>query len=279
MQVFLHYSLQNQHGDVLLSTRAEHGGSGRPQPFVLGRGRRMLRGMELGVMGACRQGWRERAAAQPKRHASKVAAGLIGWCRRDAPPSLCCAATPTAEMARGERAMLDIQPSYAFQHKDSGLAAPQGLRPEMAVAVDVTVGGWVDAVEQQGCSHVQDGLNVAPLAHSPPFLSPCKQLTHWYQSAGVKCVGESGDAFLRTLQPGQGWECPRPPFEVSLHAAARVASTSGRQQEGEPYFSTAGAEPLTCSLGAGSLPPGERRAWEVGGWVAGCMCMPGCMWL
>lgn len=50
--VFLHYSLQSEHGDVLLSTRAEHGGAGRPQPFVLGRGRRMLRGMELGVTGA-----------------------------------------------------------------------------------------------------------------------------------------------------------------------------------------------------------------------------------
>ena len=51
-QVFIHYSLSDASGDVLLSTRAEHGGAGRPQPFVLGRGRRMLRGMELGVMGA-----------------------------------------------------------------------------------------------------------------------------------------------------------------------------------------------------------------------------------
>ena len=51
VQVFLHYSLLNEHRDVLCSTHKEHGGSGRPQPFVIGRGRRMLRGMELGVQG------------------------------------------------------------------------------------------------------------------------------------------------------------------------------------------------------------------------------------
>jgi len=39
------------HKDVLASTQTAHGGSGHPQPFVLGKGRRMLRGMELGVMG------------------------------------------------------------------------------------------------------------------------------------------------------------------------------------------------------------------------------------
>jgi hypothetical protein len=44
----------NAHQDVLCSTHAEHGGSGRPQPFVVGHGRRMLRGMEQGVMGAPR---------------------------------------------------------------------------------------------------------------------------------------------------------------------------------------------------------------------------------
>lgn len=54
-QVFLHYSLLDEEREVLLSTRSEHGGSGCPQPFVLGRGRRMLRGMELAVLGASRE--------------------------------------------------------------------------------------------------------------------------------------------------------------------------------------------------------------------------------
>jgi hypothetical protein len=51
LQVFLHYSLLNEHRDVLCSTHKEHGGNGCPQPFVIGHGRRMLRGMELGVQG------------------------------------------------------------------------------------------------------------------------------------------------------------------------------------------------------------------------------------
>lgn len=86
------------------------------------------------------------------------------------------------------------------------------------------------------------------------------QLTHWYPAAGgaVKCLGSGNDAFMRTLRPGQGWESPRPPFEVSLHVEARAASTSGRQEEGQSYFSSADGEPLICSLGSGQLPPGER---------------------
>ena len=50
-QVFLHYSILNEHHDVLTSTLRQNGGSGQPQPFVIGHGRRMLRGMELGVLG------------------------------------------------------------------------------------------------------------------------------------------------------------------------------------------------------------------------------------
>ena len=49
-----------------------------------------------------------------------------------------------AEMRRGERAMLNIKPDYAFLHKDSGLPLPQGLRREAPVVADVTVsvGCW-----------------------------------------------------------------------------------------------------------------------------------------
>lgn len=36
----------------MASTFSGAGGSGRPQPFVLGKGARMLRGMELAVKGA-----------------------------------------------------------------------------------------------------------------------------------------------------------------------------------------------------------------------------------
>ncbi|EFN57340.1 hypothetical protein CHLNCDRAFT_142698 [Chlorella variabilis] len=175
--VFLHYSLLDEHRQVLRSTLHEHGGSGRPQPFVVGRGRRMLRGMELGVL----------------------------------------------EMRRGERAMLNIKPDYAFLHKDSGLPLPQGLRREAPVVADVT-------------------------------------LTSWYPGSSVKCVGPASDVFLRTLRPGQGWESPRLPFDVSLHINARTGSTTGRQDEGDSYFSSTNGEPLACPLGAGQLPPGVETA-------------------
>ena len=72
----------------------------------------------------------------------------------------------------------------------------------------------------------------------------------------MRCVGAASDVFLRTLQPGLGWETPRPPFEVQLHLEARAASTTGRPGEGQPYFSTSSGEPLACTLGAGQLPPG-----------------------
>jgi hypothetical protein len=42
-------------------------------------------------------------------------------------------------MTRGERAMLDLKPEYAFQHKDSGIPLPKGVRPEAPVVADVTV--------------------------------------------------------------------------------------------------------------------------------------------
>ena len=86
------------------------------------------------------------------------------------------------------------------------------------------------------------------------------QLTHWYPGSGVKCLGPNSDVFLRTLRAGHGWESPRPPFEVSLHINARTASTSGRQEEGRSYYSSVNGTPLSCSLGAGQLPPGEEAS-------------------
>lgn len=98
------------------------------------------------------------------------------------------------------------------------------------------------------------------LADRPgPGRLPSRQLTAWLPGAGVRCVGAASDVFLRTLQPGQGWETPRPPFEVQLHLEARTASTTGRPGEGQPYFSTSSGEPLACALGAGQLPPGGPR--------------------
>lgn len=57
-------------------------------------------------------------------------------------------------MTRGERAMLDLKPEYAFQHKDSGLPLPKGLRPEAPVVADVTVRPLLFAVQlTSACCH------------------------------------------------------------------------------------------------------------------------------
>jgi len=99
-----------------------------------------------------------------------------------------------------------------------------------------------------------------PIPTHPILCHPClEQLAHWEPGpAAARCVGTDSDIFLRTLRPGQGWECPRPPFEVTFHISARMPSTSGMREEGELYFQTVNGEPLTCSLGAGQLPPGEQ---------------------
>lgn len=48
---------------------------------------------------------------------------------------------PGADMCRGERAVLEVQPSYGFKHKDCRMRPPQGVRPEDPLQVDVTVRG------------------------------------------------------------------------------------------------------------------------------------------
>jgi hypothetical protein len=54
LQVYVHYSVLNEDGDVLYSTWAEEGGSGQPLAFVLGKGCRAPRAWELAVAGATR---------------------------------------------------------------------------------------------------------------------------------------------------------------------------------------------------------------------------------
>ncbi|GAB4824130.1 hypothetical protein N2152v2_011176 [Parachlorella kessleri] len=62
--VFLHLSFMSPSGAVASSTRSEHGGAGHPRPFVLGKGQRMPRGLELGVLAAVLPGRRTPAAAE-----------------------------------------------------------------------------------------------------------------------------------------------------------------------------------------------------------------------
>ena len=51
-QVYFHLSVRRQDGEMLQTTRADDGGTGVPEAYVLnGKGRRALRGWELALLG------------------------------------------------------------------------------------------------------------------------------------------------------------------------------------------------------------------------------------
>ena len=182
-QVFLHLAvLSGPSGAVLQSTRADQGGAGAPQPFVLGHGAaRALRGVELAL----------------------------------------------ATTRLRERCVLEIRPEYAYRHPDCSEAPPEGLRRDAAACLDL-------------------------------------QLVAWLPGHSARSVDASPGVFARTLREGEGWETPRPPFEVRLHVEARGLASDAEQQGGPLYFSSrvdAGdGAPLTVDLGSGALPPGLEAA-------------------
>lgn len=278
VQVFLHYSLSDASGDVLLSTRAEHGGAGRPQPFVLGRGRRMLRGMELGVTGAPLLG---------------AAGCVLGWCSvasllvdalhtllatpRPSPPTVCAPPpplsplpAPCAEMARGERAVLDIQPPYAFLHADSGLPRPPGLRPEARISADVTVGG------PSGGSWGRVGYNLDMSTPSPLLaLIPPPPFSH--PATSVRSSRTGSRAAARAAP--SAWAQTAPPF-CARYAPGRAGSRRGRlsmwcctplrawppplaaSRRGSPTLAALRASRWPARWARGSCRQAWKRLWE-----------------
>jgi FK506-binding protein 4/5 len=129
-----------------------------------------------------------------------------------------------------ERCMLELKPEYAYAHKDCTEVPPRGQRRDARVGVDV-------------------------------------QLARWCPGGGaVRAVDAAPGVIRRTLAPGQGWETPRAPFEVTLHVEARALASDGADAGGPAFFSTAaapgggGGEPLVVSLGSGALPPGLDAA-------------------
>lgn len=51
MQVYFHLSLKKNDGEVVQTSRLEEGGSGVPQAFILGKGKRLPRGWEIAIQG------------------------------------------------------------------------------------------------------------------------------------------------------------------------------------------------------------------------------------
>ncbi|KAK2078729.1 hypothetical protein QBZ16_003569 [Prototheca wickerhamii] len=125
-------------------------------------------------------------------------------------------------MKPGERASLEIKPSYAYQHPKWTAAVPVSLRPDEALHAEV------ELVE------VVPGRKVSTL-HGQP------------------------DTYKILTKGGDEWETPRAPYRVTLHVTARPCSVGGQGGVDE-YFATAEGAPLQAVLGSGALPPGLDAA-------------------
>jgi hypothetical protein len=189
-----------------------------------------------------------------------------------------CAPWPLADMALGERAVLEVQPSYGFKHRDCKMPPPAGVRPEDPLIVDAQVRqgpgtAWEAAAvvfigrcsssllshataaeAEAACAEVAEAaeaeaacalaaeaeaaramaaeaaaatltlrilvvprcLHTCDMSTRERGALPWLQLTSWYPGAPVKAVGPGNEVVKRILKEGEGWETPRPPFEVRL---------------------------------------------------------------
>lgn len=123
----------------------------------------------------------------------------------------------TSGMRLKERCILHLKPEFAYFHKDCEIKPPMGLQVDEPIIVDV-------------------------------------ELVAWRADEKAKAVGPNGEVILRTKTEGSGWETPRPPFDVTLKASARMLSTTTNA----PYFESKSA--MECCLGDGILPPGIEYA-------------------
>uniref|UniRef100_A0A1D1ZPP5 peptidylprolyl isomerase n=1 Tax=Auxenochlorella protothecoides TaxID=3075 RepID=A0A1D1ZPP5_AUXPR len=175
--VFLHLRI-GKGNSYLTSTRPEDGGQGHPQPFILGKSKNLLKGLELAVRG----------------------------------------------MRRGERAVLDIQPGYAYQHRTWVLDIPPGLRKGDTIHAEVEL------------------VEVVP-------------------GRTVRAVLAAEDTFKVTEQAGRDFETPRAPYKVKLHLRASTPSSDDRPLgASQTYFTMQSGTPLEATLGSGQLPPGLDAA-------------------
>ncbi|KAL6766237.1 FKB99 [Auxenochlorella protothecoides x Auxenochlorella symbiontica] len=175
--VFLHLRI-GKGNSYLTSTRPEDGGQGHPQPFILGKSKNLLKGLELAVRG----------------------------------------------MRRGERAVLDIQPGYAYQHRTWVLDIPPGLRKGDTIHAEVEL------------------VEVVP-------------------GRTVRAVLAAEDTFKVTEQAGRDFETPRAPYKVKLHLRASTPSSDDRPLgASQTYFTMQSGTPLEATLDSGQLPPGLDAA-------------------
>ncbi|GMH35829.1 hypothetical protein BSKO_03697 [Bryopsis sp. KO-2023] len=132
------------------------------------------------------------------------------------------------DMRKGERRGLRVRPEFFFQHPECEFHLPDKFKEceGRDLTVDLRLVSWHPAGD--------DVYNVG-----------------------------SGDHLylLKTvLKEGQGWENPRPPYEVRACLTARAPSSDGIQCSGEPFFKCDEANPLEIAMGSNQIPEGVEGA-------------------
>ena len=124
------------------------------------------------------------------------------------------------QMEKGERAILEIKPEFAYLHHEFKGKIPKCLKENEVIKVDLTLVSFFSAGQ------------------------------------GLETLGE-GDIIRLVLQEGEGWESPREPFDVTIDVIAKSMHPEGDINKGEVLFKK---ENLSCSIGDHFLPPGLEAA-------------------
>lgn len=209
---------------LLLSTRADvAGGCGSPHRLILDDGSDAASG--TGTTDASGDTTRRPRASRVASSSSTPGSNETIF-----PGDVCVRGLTLAlsSIAVGERALVRVQPAYAYLHPNATREPPDG--------VDVEDELWLDVESLL----VRDAIRIrtAPVGESPVGESP-PGTTH---GATHKVVVSEGD----------GWESPRPPFEVQLELTGNTPDGKERS-----FLST---RTVRCVSGDGTLPPGLSAA-------------------
>lgn len=149
-----------------------------------------------------------------------------------------------ASMAVGERCVVRVQPSYAYLHPACTRPPPSG--------VDVEDDIWLDVESVRACP-ARDITRIRIDATRTPR-------TDGARGQGRTGSDEDGDpapppvVHKTVTREGEGWESPRPPFEIVLELVGRACAPGPNAEEGPNASVFAPRTRVRCVSGDGTLP-------------------------
>ena len=203
---------------------------------------------------------------------SATPAALTFAFRRDASSSSSASATPRsaplpedvfvpgltlalASLRVGERATFRISPEYAYLHPD---ANRRGLRPPLGVGVEDALVVDVELLRRRRAFAVR--LPDEGNTHPPGCLRAPNTEKHEKPPAPECLRTRRPRATRRVVREGEGWETPRPPFEVTVAVEARVAPARHDPADDSADFDVPWKDAfvarrvVSCVSGDGTLP-------------------------